>query len=122
MLNLAQANLYRGKLEEAAPPLEEALRVSSDIGYREALVYALEGFAAIGAARGEPARSARLLGAAETMLLAIGASLDRAATDRHERTLEALRAQLDDGELAECLSEGCCLSAQEASEEALALV
>ena len=67
-------------------------------------------------------RSARILGAAESLLEAIGASLDRAAGDRHERTLEALRRRLSESLLATHLQEGRALSVEQASQEAIGVL
>ena len=121
LLNLAQADLFLHQFDEAARSLEEALQLGVELGYREAIVYTLEGFAALAAEREEPIRAARILGAAEALLEAIGASLDRAASDRHELTLEALRRQLGDPTLAEHLQEGSALTVGQASDEALAV-
>jgi predicted ATPase/DNA-binding SARP family transcriptional activator len=121
LLNLGQASLYLHRLDDAAEALAEALRVGVELGYREAIGYALEGFASLAAERRDPVRSARILGAAEALLEAIGASLDRAASERHDLTLEALRQLLSDPELARHRQDGRALSVEKAGEEALAV-
>jgi predicted ATPase/DNA-binding SARP family transcriptional activator len=121
LLNLAQSCLYLQRLEEAAVALEEALLLANELGYREAIAYALEGFASIAADREDPARGARILGAGESVLEAIGASLDPAGRERHALTVRALRDRLDDASLAEHVSSGRALGVEEATAEALAV-
>jgi tetratricopeptide (TPR) repeat protein len=120
LLNLAQANLFLDSLDEAARALEEALELAVELGYRETIAYALEGCAAIAAERGDAVRSARILGAAESLLDAIGSSLDHAAAKRHELTLKALQRELGEQLLAEHLQEGRALTVDEAGAEAKA--
>ena len=122
LLNLAQANLFLQRLDEAARSLEEALGLAVELGYRESIAYALEGCAAIAAERDDPVCAARVIGAAEALLDAIGSSLDQAATERHELTLNALREHLGDQLLAELRQQGHVLSVDEASAEATAVL
>lgn len=119
LVNLAQAYLYLDRLAEAVPLLEEALLLGRELGYQEAIVYALEGLAAIAVGRGDPAAAARLLGAGEALLETIGASLDRAGRDRHERTLEALRDQLPPQQLSRHWQDGRLLTLEQFTAEAM---
>jgi predicted ATPase len=120
LLNLAQANLFLQRLDEAARALEEALRLAVELGYRETIAYALEGCAAIAAERGDPVRAARILGASGSLLAAIGSSLDRAAAERHELTLETLQRELSEQLLVEHVQDGRALTVDEARAEATA--
>ena len=122
LLNLAQANLFLQRLDEAARSLEEALGLAVELGYRESIAYALEGCAAIAAERDDPICAARVIGAAEALLDAIGSTLDQAATERHELTLNELREHLGDQLLAELRQQGRVLSVDEASAEATAVL
>jgi len=122
LLNLAQANLFLGRVEEAALPLSEALQVAVELGYRETIAYSLEGCAAVAAERGDAVCAARILGAAEALLGAIGVTLDSAARDLHELTLGALRRHLDERDLSTHIGVGRELAPDDACEEALAVV
>ena len=122
LLNLAQAKLFLRRPDEAARALEEALGLAVELGYRESIAYALEGCAAIAAERDDPVCAARVIGAAEALLDAIGSSLDQAATERHELTLTALREHLGDQLLAELRQQGRVLTVDEASAEATAVL
>ncbi|HEX7310080.1 MAG TPA: BTAD domain-containing putative transcriptional regulator [Gaiellaceae bacterium] len=106
LLNLGQACLHMGRQDEASASFEEAFALARELGYQEALAYALEGLAALLAARGEPVRAARMVGAAELLLEKLGASLDRAAQELHERTLDLARVDLSEELLAAHLREG----------------
>ena len=106
LLNLGQACLHLGRQDEASASFEEAFALARELGYQEALAYALEGLAALLAARGEPVRAARMVGAAELLLEKLGASLDRAAQELHERTLDLARVDLSEELLAAHLREG----------------
>ena len=64
-------------------------------------------------------RAARLLGAANAMLAAIGARVMPHETEAHERLLETLRASLANDELESLLGEGRTLTFDEACELAL---
>jgi predicted ATPase/DNA-binding SARP family transcriptional activator len=122
LLNLSQANLFLQRPDEAARALEEALGLAVELGYRESIAYALEGCAAIAVERDDPVCAARVIGAAEALLDAIGSSLDQAATERHELTLHALREHLGDQLLAELRQQGRVLTVDEARAEATAVL
>lgn len=90
---LGMTVLWWGDHERAAPPFEEGLRLSQKMGHKIGTAYCLLGLAGVAALRGQPARAARLWGAAEALREAIGLSLspfDRATYD-HEGYLAAAR-------------------------------
>lgn len=86
--------LERGDLEEAMDRFREALAALGDDGDPYWTCRGLEGLAAGLACRGEDARAARLLGAAEALREAIGTPLLAFETPRHLRTVEGLRVRL----------------------------
>lgn len=69
---------------------------------------------------GDAPRSARLLGAADSMLRAIGTGMLPYEKAEHERVLTSLRAELSSDELEAAMREGSALSFDEACELALA--
>ena len=115
LLNSGQACLHLNRQDEAAAAFEAAFELARDLGYQEALAYALEGLAALAATRGEPVRAARMVGAAQLLLEKLGASLDRAAYELHEKTIASVRGELSDELLAQHLQEGRTLTLDQLS-------
>jgi tetratricopeptide (TPR) repeat protein len=115
LLNSGQACLHLDRLDDAAAAFEEAFELARDLGYQEAPAYALEGLAALAAMRGEPVRAARMVGAAELLLEKLGASLDRAAYELHEKTIASVRGELSDELLATHPQEGRTLTLDQLS-------
>ncbi len=121
LLNLGFARLYRGDYTGAAAPLEEALLLAHGLGYREATAYALEGLAAAAAGGGQLRRSARLFGAAEALLQALGTSLEPAERAMHERAVSILHAELSAETLAADWDEGRSMEHERVVREARAV-
>jgi hypothetical protein len=71
-------------------------------------------------AKGQPARAARLGGAAEALREALGVSLQAEQHLGHERAVQAMRAALGDGAFDAAWSEGRTLSLDDATSLALA--
>jgi hypothetical protein len=81
----------------------------------------MEELAAVVCAQGEPVRSARLYGAAEALRQAIGAPRPPADAARYERSITAVRAQLNEDSFAAAWVEGCAMTPEEAVGHALQL-
>jgi predicted ATPase len=93
--NLGNALLRDGKVDRAAAVLADALSIAERLGSTIDIAIAVFGLAGVAAARGEPLRAARLLGAAEAMIKELGARLwpaDRLDFDHH---MAVARAQTD---------------------------
>lgn len=122
LLNLGWGSLVAGRVERAAEVLAEALGVLASLQNREGLARALEAIAAISARRGNAARGALLLGAAEGVRRIVGARplpLDAALL----QALEAnLRGALDETRFRTAFEEGLALPIPSAVEIARALV
>jgi predicted ATPase/DNA-binding CsgD family transcriptional regulator len=116
---LAEVRLAEGEADQALAMCQEALLLSEDFGPATA-ANALTGFAGVAAARGEPIRAARLLGAVQTVSERLG--WRRApALGQHQRVVAAVRARLDEPAFAAAWKAGRELSFPEATAEALAM-
>jgi non-specific serine/threonine protein kinase len=72
LFNLAQLALARGDHNAAFRWFADGIVPSEELGDRSSVAYILEGLGIIAAARGEAGRAARLLGASEALVSAIG--------------------------------------------------
>jgi non-specific serine/threonine protein kinase len=86
LCNLGAVECERGELDAASGFYREAFAIARALRSDEYVGLSLDGLGAIAAKRGEWARAARLAGAADALLAAIGAKLgpaDRAFRDRY---------------------------------------
>ena len=107
--------------ERAAVILEKDLRVLLELRDKVAIVYGLLGVAEVASRRRQPARAARLWGAAETLGEAISFSMSpfvRAHYD-YEGYLAAARLQLDEAAWQAAWAEGKAMTPEQAIEYAL---
>jgi predicted ATPase/DNA-binding SARP family transcriptional activator len=112
--NLAYAALYEGRYPDALAPLQESLQLAQQLGDKDGIAYRLEALSVVAASEGEADRAAHLLGGASALLEDIGADLDPAERDLHERTLADVHAHLDDEAFAAAWAEGRAMSLPEA--------
>ena len=97
---LGIARWSRGESGAAEAAMRESLRLMRDVGDRGGVALCLEGLALVAAAGGDAARSAWLLGAADTAWDAIPAPPPGTATALRERHLGATRAALGERRFA----------------------
>jgi DNA-binding NarL/FixJ family response regulator len=97
------------------------LGVAVELGDKADVAYCLEGLASMIAEREEPAHAARLFGASEALLEAIGAPLHVQAQDRalYERTVESLRCRLGEEAFGVAWAEGRAMTLEQVVEYAL---
>jgi non-specific serine/threonine protein kinase len=119
--NLAWTSRLQGNYERAAGLYVEGLGVAVELGDKADVAYCLEGLASMIAEREEPARAARLFGASEALLEAIGAPLHVQAQDRalYERTVESLRCRLGEEAFGVAWAEGRAMTLEQVVEYAL---
>jgi predicted ATPase len=118
LVKLGHATRQQGQLDEAASSFAEGLELARHAGYRHGVTGALAGMAALALNRGALDRAARLCAAAEA-LLEITRGLDPDEHVLYERTIAALRADLDPPTLAACWAEGRALDWEQAVTYAL---
>jgi predicted ATPase/DNA-binding CsgD family transcriptional regulator len=106
---------------EVAAPFEEALRLSHNLGDELNVFYCLLGLAGVAGSRGEPARAARLWGAAEILQEASGIRPPPVHRSEYgyEDRIVATRSRLGDGKFQVAWSEGRAMAPEEAIEYAL---
>jgi tetratricopeptide (TPR) repeat protein len=117
--NLGRVTAERGDPVRAASLFAEALTEARAMGYREVIAYALSGLGDVSAAD-DPERAARLLGASEGALDAIGVRPDPSERDLHESARERVLAMLGPEGFEAALAAGRALSDDDAAGLALA--
>jgi non-specific serine/threonine protein kinase len=119
-LNLVDAGrawLGQGDVAQAQRLLAESLRLWRDLGRPDGVALAMSGLAEVAAVRGQPRRSARLLGAVETLRATAPAASRLLAPT--ERAVTAARDVMGAEAFAEAQAEGAALSPEQAIAEAL---
>jgi predicted ATPase len=107
LFNLGLARFALDDQDEARRLFAEALRSWHALGYREGMLYGLEGVAAVAAVAGEAADAARLLGAAAAAGEALSLVLDPLErTILDERAVSLARAELGEERFAAEFSHG----------------
>jgi predicted ATPase/DNA-binding SARP family transcriptional activator len=98
--------MHRGDHAKAAELIEQSLTMSIKGGDRVEVAECLEGLAYVACAQSRLTRSARLLGAAESLRLAIATPLARGIRSNYDATLSALTSQLGKAEFASAWEQG----------------
>jgi predicted ATPase/class 3 adenylate cyclase len=114
------ADRRRGAAQPAAALFREALGVLRACGDRRGIAHSLAGLAAVAVAEGRPVPAARLLGAVEAALDALGSSIQAEDRADCERAAAAARALLDDAAYAAARAAGEAMSLEQAVADALA--
>jgi len=117
---LGMVTAYKGDdYEEAAGFLEEGFALIREVGDWEWVAYALDSFAVLAGAKAQGERAARLWGAAEALRKSIGATLHPTDLPDYDRSVAAVRSQLDEAAWEAAFAQGMAMSAEEAAEYAL---
>jgi non-specific serine/threonine protein kinase len=114
--NLGYIAQHRKDYTQAMTHFHESLRLFQDIGDKKGVAECLMGLAGIIGNQGQLEPAARLFGAAEALRESVGAILWPANRIEYQRSLAALRAQLDEDALAAAWAEGRALSMENAIE------
>jgi len=114
--NLGIVAFARGDVDGAATLYAESLGLRREVGDKEGMALALDGLAAVAGARGRPWRSARVIGAATALRLAMGAPRQPppSFSPHYEPTVAAARAALGEAAFAAAMAEGQALSPEQA--------
>jgi hypothetical protein len=118
-VNLGELALHTGDLMQADTLGREALKRFLALGTAVDIAIALELLAKVAAAGEQSERVARLLGAAMTMRMQVGAPLTQANQEETERETAARRQALGEERWAAAYAAGQALSREEAIAEAL---
>jgi tetratricopeptide (TPR) repeat protein len=117
--DLGLVALDQGDTERAAALLGESLKFSWEPGNEVDITFSLVGLAGVAGTLRQPARAARLLGAAESARKSIGRSLTPVERTIFDRYAAAIRAQLDDTTFAAMWAEGQKMTPEQAKAEGL---
>ena len=112
--SLGYALLAQGEYERAAACLAEGIALGHELGTRGLPAEALEAMVWLAAATGQPARGARLGGAAEALRAALSMALHPVLLAGHERAVLLMRAALGEEAFAAAWAEGRALPLEEA--------
>jgi non-specific serine/threonine protein kinase len=118
---LAMVHLEQGAYERAAVLAAESLAINWRVG-TQGVSSSLEQLAHAAAGRGQPARAARLFGAAAAYRAVVGAPFASVQQGRYEQGIAAVRAELGDAAFAAAWAAGAALPLGEAVAEALTVV
>jgi predicted ATPase/class 3 adenylate cyclase len=106
--NLGHVARRRGDCEQARTLFAESLALQQEYGNKQGMAESLAGLASVAA---QPECAARLFAAVETLLDVVGVPLSPADRVDLDRSLAAVRAQLDQGAFAAAWTEGQALAA-----------
>jgi non-specific serine/threonine protein kinase len=122
LFNLAQLALAGGDYEAASRWFAEGIAPSEELGDWGQVAHILEGLGIVAGARGEAGRAARLLGASEALINAIGLrghTYYRPDRTLYERVEAGARAKLGEEAFEAALGEGRAMPLERAIEYAL---
>jgi predicted ATPase/class 3 adenylate cyclase len=119
LVSLGDAALIQGDNERALRVYKEALAICGETGQEPTDTGVLEGMANLAAALGDEARAARLWGALESALQAIGASWTPDDLAQDAPYLDAARSRLGEAAWEAALAEGKNMTLEEAIAYAL---
>jgi tetratricopeptide (TPR) repeat protein len=106
--------LEQSDLAKAEALLDESLSLCRDMGDRQGIARALEGFGQLACLRGQAETALRLIGAADAIRIAIGVPLSPLERDRLEHSARRARDALDDSTAEAAWAAGHSLSLPEA--------
>ena len=119
LVEAGMAWMEQGDLQQAQRLLAESLGLWRDIGRPKGVALALAGLSEVAAARGQPRRSARLLGAAEALRGASRSARPPYLQALVDRAVAAAREALGAEAFETAQAEGATLSEEQAIAEAL---
>jgi predicted ATPase/class 3 adenylate cyclase len=117
--NLGLVSLTLGSFAKAYAFLKESLEVRREVGDKWGIAHSLEGFAGLAEASGNPARAARLFGAAEALRDSIGAPVRPTDRPDYDQRVAAARAQLTSEAFTAAWVAGRAMTLSQAVEDAL---
>jgi ATP/maltotriose-dependent transcriptional regulator MalT len=122
LFNLAQLALAGGDYDAAARGFAEGIVPSQELGDRQNVAHILEALGMVSGAKGEALKAARLLGASEALISAIGLRghpYYRPDRDLYERVEARVRSMLGEAAFNAVKEEGRAMSFERAVEYAL---
>lgn len=119
LLALGDITRLQGDIAGAMDHFREGIAIAQQIGSRADVAEGLEGVAGVAVGMGDMHQAARLLGAADALLAAIGTSRPAGTRVReYEKHVRAVRDALDDAAFAAAWAEGQALAPEDVVVEA----
>ena len=112
--NLSMVERQLGHLDEAEALSREALEITGRRRDQMSTAWVLNGLAAVIAAKGELARAATLLGAAESLLEQAGGEWPPDERAQHDATLAALKERMDPSAFDQARAAGAAMTLDDA--------
>ena len=116
---MGDVSLNQGRPGAAHDLYERALTILKDLEDEWWIAWCLEGVARVAAVQEQPARAARLFGAAQALRDAVGAPRPPAYRSYQEHKLAATKDLLDEAAFAAAWEEGQAMTSEQAIEHAL---
>jgi predicted ATPase len=117
--NLGHIALFRGNSRAARISFEKSLMLFNELGHSGSGIDCLDGLAGVAGAEGKPERAARLFGATEELRNRIGARISQANRVDRTRSLNVVRAQIDEEKWSAAWAEGHTMTLEQAITYAL---
>lgn len=111
--------LHRGDYRQAGELFKESLALNKKVDYPRGIAACLQTLAELALRQGQWVRAARLVGAVDAVLNAAAGKLFPTDQVEYDRTVTALRAQLEKESFYAARAEGRAMTAQQASDYAL---
>jgi non-specific serine/threonine protein kinase len=112
--NLGHVALYQQDIPQATAHFRDSLQIFQQLGNKRGIALCLAGLAGALSLSGKPQRAACLFGAEHALHQAIGARLEPADRIEHERTVAAVRAQLDEATFVNLWAAGAQMTVSQA--------
>ncbi len=106
LAHLGTVALRRGEYHESLSFYQQSLALNLEHGYKYGLAEDLAGLAEVASLLGQPEHAARLLGAVEALREASKISLPPLRRAEYDRTVEGIRAHLDEATFAQAWAQG----------------
>jgi tetratricopeptide (TPR) repeat protein len=114
LANLGTVAMYRGVPEQARALYAESLVLTRELGDKKYSAMHLAAIAGPVAAQGHPEAAARLLGASEALMEALDIDMPASDWSTLDRSVEAVREQLDEATFDAAWAEGRAMSLEQA--------
>jgi predicted ATPase/DNA-binding CsgD family transcriptional regulator len=119
LTHLGTVALHMGDYLQSAVLYQQSLALNREQGNKDGIVEDLAGLAAVASLLGQPERAARLFGAVEALREASGISLPPLRRTEYDRTVEGIRAHLDQAAFVEAWAQGRAMPLEQAIVQAL---
>jgi ATP/maltotriose-dependent transcriptional regulator MalT len=119
LARLGTVALQEGNSQQSAELYQQSLALNRVLGNRDGIAEDLAGLAEVASLAGQPERAAKLLGTVEAVREAHNIELPALRRTEYDRTVESIRAHLDDAAFVEAWARGRAMPLEQAIEEAL---